>query len=99
MDQELNDRLARIEKMVGDNSRMLSSMRAAQKRAGYFKLLYWLVIVILAIASFYAIKPYIAQFGAAYGLGSSSGTTETPSTTSTVMELLKQYQESKKAAQ
>ncbi len=78
---------------------MLSSMRAAQKRAGYLKLVYWLIIIILAIASFYAIKPYIAQFGAAYGLGSDSGTTESPSTINTAMELLKQYQESKKAAQ
>jgi hypothetical protein len=99
MDQELNERLIRIEKMMGDNNRMLSDMRKAQKRAGYLRILYWLVIIGLTIASFYFIQPYIGQFGAAYGLGGGSDTSESPSTLSTVSKLLEQYQDSQKTAQ
>ncbi|MEO5646151.1 MAG: hypothetical protein ABIO57_03595 [Candidatus Paceibacterota bacterium] len=101
MDTELNDRLDRIEKMVSDNNRMLTKMRKAQKNAVYWRIVYWLVIIGLTIASFYAIQPYISQFGAAYGIGGgssadSSSTTET-STTQTLLNLVKQYQADQKA--
>jgi len=93
MEQELEERLDRIEKTVNDTNKMVAAMRRAQKKAGFFRLLYWLVIIVLAIASFYYVQPYISQFGAAYGIG--NGTTGTQSSGS-VINLIKQYQESQK---
>ncbi len=103
MDQELINRLDRMEKMVTDNNRMLVKMRGAQKRAAYVRALYWVVIIGLTIASFYFIQPYISQFGAAYGLtgGTSTDTSDTtsPSTTETLLNMVKQYQADQKTTQ
>ncbi len=99
MDQELDRRLANIEKMVSDNNRMLSKMRSAQKNALYWKLLYWTIIIGLTVASFYLIQPYIKQFGAAYGLGGDDTTSSTQSSTSQLLELVKQYQAGQKTTE
>ncbi|MDB5255112.1 MAG: hypothetical protein JWL92_488 [Candidatus Nomurabacteria bacterium] len=103
MDNQLEQRLANIEKLVSDNNRMLIKMRGAQKRAAYVRALYWVVIIGLTIASFYFIQPYISQFGAAYGLGGGTSTntsdTSSPSTTQTLLNLVKQYQADQKTAQ
>ncbi len=96
MDQELSDRLSKIEKIVSDNNAMLSKMRRAQKNAAYMRILYWLVIIGLAVVSIYFIMPYLGQLGAAYGIG---GSTDSSSTTSTLSNLLKQYEDTQKAAQ
>jgi hypothetical protein len=96
MDQELQTRLSNIEKMLSDNNQMLSKMRRAQKNAAYVRVLYWVFIIGLTIASFYFIQPYISQLGAAYGLGGDSSTdtsgTGTPSTTESLLNMVKQYQ-------
>lgn len=107
MDSELNDRLNRIEKMVNDNNRMLSKMRQAQKNAAYLRIVYWLIVLVLFIASFYFIQPYLSQLGSMFGIGSGSTTTSTsspqaaasPSTASELSNLLKQYQSSQKTTQ
>lgn len=99
MDQELNDRLNKIEKTVSDNNRMLTRMRRTQKNAAFMRIVYWVIIIGLFIASYYFVQPYISQFAATYGIGtnssapSSTGTTATDA--STVMNLIKQYEASK----
>jgi hypothetical protein len=96
MDQEINDRLNRIEKMVSDNNRMLTRMRRAQKNAAFMRIVYWLVIIGLFVASYYLIQPYISQFAASYGIGSNSSA---QSNNSTITSFIKQYQASQKTTQ
>ncbi len=99
MDTEINERLENIEKIVSDNNRMLTKLRSAQKNAIYWRIVYWIVILGLAIASFYAIQPYVSQFGAAYGIGSSSANATVDkgqNTTATLLNLVKQYQADQK---
>lgn len=100
MDQDLERRLANIEKLVVENNAMLSKLRNAQKRAVFWRLVYWLIIIGLTVASFYLITPYIRQFGAAYGIGGGDGAgTITPSNTETLLNLVKQYQADQQASQ
>lgn len=99
MEQDIEDRLARIEKVVSDNNAMLTKLRNAQKNAVYWRLVYWLVIIGLTLASFYFIEPYIGQLGAAYGIGGDSSSTTTPSTTESLLNFVKQYQEDQKKTQ
>ncbi len=100
MDQEVFDRLDRIEKLVSDNNRMLVKMRKAQKNAAYWRIVYWLVIIGLTVASFYFVMPYISQLGASYGIGTSTTPSTTSSSTlSSAEALLKQYEASQKTTQ
>jgi hypothetical protein len=89
MDQDIKDRLDRIEKLASDNNRILAKMRRAQKNAAYRTGIYWLIIIIIAIASFYFVMPYLTQLGASYGIG--NGTSG-----STLTNLLNQYEASQK---
>jgi hypothetical protein len=100
MDKEIADRLDRIEKMVSDNNRMLSKMRKSQKNAAYWRIVYWLIIIGITIASLYFVVPYLSQLGASYGIGSSTtGSTASPSTLSSAEALLKQYETTQKTSQ
>jgi preprotein translocase subunit SecY len=93
MDQELADRLNLIEKTVQDNNRMLQKMRKSQKNAAYMRIVYWLIIIILIIASMYFIVPYISNLGSSYGIGSGSSVS---GASSTLTNLINQYQAGKK---
>lgn len=66
MDQELDERLKRIEKTLSDNNRILVRMRRAQKNAAFMRVIYWIVIIVLAVASYYAIGPYVASLQSEY---------------------------------
>jgi hypothetical protein len=80
MDQDIKDRLDRIEKLASDNNRILAKMRRAQKNAAYRTGIYWLI---------YFVMPYLTQLGASYGIG--NGTSG-----STLTNLLNQYEASQK---
>ena len=99
MDTELNDRLARIEEMVSDNNAMLSKMRRAQKNAAYMRIVYWLVIIGLAVVSIYFIMPYLGQLGAAYGIGNTNNNDTAATSNATLTKLLNEYQAGQKAGQ
>jgi predicted PurR-regulated permease PerM len=88
MDQELEARLEQIEKMVSDNNRMLIRMRKAQKNAAYISAIYWIIFIILAVAGYYFVQPYIAQVQSLYQSGSN--------TASSVSNLIKQYEPGQK---
>lgn len=93
MDEQLETRLANIEKLVADNNRILNKMRQSQKNAVYRRAIYWVIIIIMTIASFYFIEPYISSLGAAYGIGSGSSA---DNTSSTLTNLVQQYQAGQK---
>lgn len=74
MDPLLDARLTSIEQKLDETTKMLSSMRRAQKTASVMRWLYWLLIIGIGIASLYLIQPYIEQLGSAYGVtGDSTG--------------------------
>lgn len=90
MDPLLDARLQSIEKKLEETTKLLTSMRRAQKTAAAMRWLYWAVIIGLGIASIYLIQPYIAQFGEAYGV---LGNKKEGSSGLDYGELIKQYKE------
>jgi len=91
MDQDISNRLDRIEKIVSDNNRMLAKMRKAQKNAAYMRVIYWLIFIVIAIASWYFIQPYLASLGNTYSSITGGA--------STVSNLVNQYDGSQKTTQ
>ncbi len=99
MDQELNDRLTRLEKMVSDNNRMLVKMRRAQRNAAYMRVLYWIVIVLMAVASWYLIQPYLASLTSEYSAITDGNSSGMGNDSSSIMNLINQYTAGQKTAQ
>lgn len=87
MEPNIDQRLKKIEEKLDDTYDMVRKMRGAQKRATALKLAYWAFLIILGIIAASLIKPYIAQLGAAYGVG--AGDTSTNTTGSSYADLLK----------
>ena len=67
MDQQLNERLSTIEKKLDDMNAVVARMHRSQQNARNRRLLYWGVIIVLTIISYYSIKPYLEQVKEAYG--------------------------------
>ncbi|MFP4539665.1 MAG: hypothetical protein ACLFNN_01860 [Candidatus Paceibacterota bacterium] len=66
---EENDRdesLADVYELVRENNKMLRQMRDAQRRAGLFKILYWLIIVGVAVVAYLYIEPYLDDLESLY---------------------------------
>lgn len=74
MQPTTDQRLDAIEKKLDDTYTMVRKMRGAQKRATALKLAYWAFLIILGIIAASMIKPYIAQLGEAYGIGTRDST-------------------------
>lgn len=74
MQPTIDQRLDSIEKKLDDTYSMVHKMRGAQKRATALKLAYWAFLIILGIIAASLIKPYLAQLGAAYGIGTGDST-------------------------
>lgn len=68
MDPLLDARLTSIEQKLDETTKILSSMRRAQKTASVMRWLYWLLIIGIGIASLYLIQPYIEQLQGAYSM-------------------------------
>ena len=87
MDQELNDRLTKIEKMVSDNNRILTKMRRAQRNAAFIRVLYWIVVIVLAYGAWRVVQPYLMTVTNEYKAVTNAGNTDT----SGLMNLIDQY--------
>jgi hypothetical protein len=59
MDQEERDILERILKLTEQNNRMLRNMRREVVLGRVFHIVYWIIIISIAVASYYYIKPYL----------------------------------------
>lgn len=57
-----NEKVEEVHKLVKKNNQMIRKMYDAQRRAAFFRLLYWMVIIILAVIAYISIEPYIDQF-------------------------------------
>ena len=58
---EEGGKIDEIYKLVRKNNKMVKGMYDAQKRAQMFRLIYWIVIVVLAVMAYLYIEPYIEQ--------------------------------------
>ena len=98
MDQEISERLDRIEKTVNDNNRMLVRMRRNQRNAIFIKLLYWIVIIGLAIGAWHVIQPYLNTVTGEYNAITGKNTSATSTNSTDIMNLINQYTTSQNAA-
>lgn len=76
MEQELKEIksiLANTLTLTEENNRMLKAMRRAQKIATVMRIVYWLIIIGIAIGAFYFLQPFIDQTESMIkGLGSTA---------------------------
>ncbi len=93
MDPLLDARLKSIESKLDETTKILSSMRRAQKTASVMRWLYWLVIIGIGIISLYLIQPYLEQLRSAYGmLGGASEEGGSSTDYGALLDQLKEFQ-------
>ncbi len=64
MEQELKEIksiLANTLTLTEENNQMLKAMRRAQKLATFMRVVYWLIVIGIAIGAFYFLQPFIDQ--------------------------------------
>lgn len=66
MDPIIDARLKGIEDKLEKNQELLVRIRRTQRQGQYFKIIYWVFIILLAFGSFYFIQPYINQLMETY---------------------------------
>lgn len=64
--QKENEKLEKVYRLVKKNNDMLVAMRNAKRREGFFKLLQWVVVIILAVVAYLYIEPYLDQLREIY---------------------------------
>jgi hypothetical protein len=66
-DQEsLETRIAHLEDQLGENTRMVRALYRAQRWAFVYRIVYWVIIIGLALGAFYFIQPYLTALTGAY---------------------------------
>ncbi|HRH26050.1 MAG TPA: hypothetical protein PLF31_01090 [Candidatus Paceibacterota bacterium] len=63
---KLEERIAHLEQELGENTRMVRSMYRAQKWGRIYRVIYWIVIIGLALGAFYFIQPYLQAVTSVY---------------------------------
>ncbi len=66
MDKETEKMLRETFRLTRDNNEMLHKMRGAQKRAGFFRFLKFLISVLLLAITYYYVMPYVKQVQESY---------------------------------
>ncbi len=65
-DDGVEEELKRVRKLVERNNILLEKMQAAQRRAALMRLVYWVVVIGVAVVAYIYIEPYIDQLGEMY---------------------------------
>ncbi len=63
MDSEENKTLKKILDITRENHKMLSRIQAARRREAFFRFIYWIIIIGIAITVYMYIQPYIESAG------------------------------------
>ncbi|MBK5215197.1 MAG: hypothetical protein JJE53_00080 [Candidatus Pacebacteria bacterium] len=71
MDQETKQLLEENLKLSKENNEMLNSLIRSKKQNAIFKAVYWVIIILITIGSYYFIKPYISSLTSLYTGGAS----------------------------
>ncbi len=61
MDQEIKELLQANIELSRENNKILKKIRGTQKRAVITKILYWIIIIGIAVGAFYFIQPFIQK--------------------------------------
>lgn len=64
MDPQSKDLLQKTFALAEENNKMLRHIRRSQKVANIMSIIYWLIIIGIAIGAFYFLQPYITQIEA-----------------------------------
>ncbi|MDQ3245185.1 MAG: hypothetical protein M3P22_02490 [bacterium] len=59
MDEEVKNMLEETLALAKENNEMLHKVRGVQKQATFFRVVYWVFIILAGIGAFYFIQPYI----------------------------------------
>lgn len=59
MTPEEKELLERIANQVGENNEILRGIRNSQRRAAFFKIIYWTAIILLSFGAYYFVQPYV----------------------------------------
>lgn len=65
-DDELDQKLENIEKLVEENHKMVRSLYVRARINSGLRIFYWLIIIGFAISSYYYVQPYLEQFRESY---------------------------------
>lgn len=60
MDQEEKEMLNKTYELSKENSHILKGIRNANRWAGFFKFLTWVIIIGASLAIYYFVQPYVA---------------------------------------
>jgi hypothetical protein len=71
MTPEERDMLEKTYNLVQENNQVLKKMKSSQRMGNIMRWFYWIFIIVLSVASFWLIQPYINSLQGAVG-GSSS---------------------------
>ncbi|MEK7228399.1 MAG: hypothetical protein AAB681_03540 [Patescibacteria group bacterium] len=66
MDPNIDARLKGIEEKLEKNHGLLVRIRRTQKHGQYFKIFYWVLIILATFGAFYYIQPYLSQLIESY---------------------------------
>ena len=61
MDPESKQLLEKTYSLVEENHKILRKMRRSQKITSFMRIVYWLIIIGIALGAFYFLQPYIDQ--------------------------------------
>ena len=61
MDSESNKLLEETLELARENNKILRGIRRSQRIASFMSLLYWVVVIGVAIGAFYYLQPYVDQ--------------------------------------
>jgi hypothetical protein len=61
VDSESKQLLQNTFNLTEENNKMLRKMRRAQKISSFMQVIYWLIIIGIAVGAFYFLPPYISQ--------------------------------------
>ncbi len=59
MDEHLQKQIDELKALVAENTEIVRDIRRGQRRALWFRVAYWFVVLGLAFGSFYFIEPYL----------------------------------------
>ncbi len=98
MTPEEKDLLQKTFSLSQENNEMLKKMKSSQRLSGIMRWVYWILIIVLSVASFWLIQPYINSLQDAVNIGD-TGTSVSPATSSGNLNLNQIINDYKQATQ
>jgi hypothetical protein len=59
MDQEEKDLLEKTYEMAKENNHILKGIRSSNRLSSFIRVLYWVIIIGVSIATYYFVQPYV----------------------------------------